>query len=152
MASVETFRSIADHKAGPVNPNDAMCFWLIAKGKVQRNTRNTSSWMKFVFTFNCLIRPMCATVVFHLHLLTAWLISHIIVFAGVMLLSLNFLKGYFSSYFQQLCKLYAQTSGNVLHNNQMVPSLKDAFSSSIPCLENFRLSGSSIWAYNEGIH
>ena len=37
-------------------------------------------------------------------------------------------------------------------NNQMVPSLKDAFSSGIPCLKNFRLSGSSIWAYSEGIH
>ena len=43
---------IADHKAGPVNSNDAMCFWLIARGTLQRNTRNTSSWMRFVYTFN----------------------------------------------------------------------------------------------------
>ena len=48
---------IADHKAGPVNSNDAICFWLIARGTLQRNTRNTSSWMRFVYTFICLIPP-----------------------------------------------------------------------------------------------
>ena len=38
--------------------------------------------MRFAYTFICLIPPMHATVVFHLHLLIASLISHIIVFAG----------------------------------------------------------------------
>ena len=36
-ASGETFRSIADHKAGLVDRDDAMCFWLIVRGTLQSN-------------------------------------------------------------------------------------------------------------------
>ena len=56
MASVETFRSIADNKAGPVDPDGAMCFWLIVKGTLRRNHKKRILMNEVcMYAFICLL-------------------------------------------------------------------------------------------------
>lgn len=70
MASVETFRSVADNKAGPVDPGDAMRFWLIVKGTLRRNHKK-----------RILMNEVCMYA-FNLLIISLTLIVTIIMFSG----------------------------------------------------------------------
>ena len=53
---METFRGVADNKAGPVDPSDAMRFWLIVKGTLRRNHKKRILMNEVcMYTFICLL-------------------------------------------------------------------------------------------------
>ena len=53
---METFRSVADNKAGPVDPGDAMRFWLIVKGTLRRNHKKRILMNEVcMYAFICLL-------------------------------------------------------------------------------------------------
>ena len=53
---METFRSVADNKADPVDPGDAMRFWLIVKGTLRRNHKKRILMNEVcMYAFICLL-------------------------------------------------------------------------------------------------
>ena len=77
MASVETFHSIADNKAGPVDPGDAMRFWLIVKGTLWRNHKKL---ILRLMNESCMYAVICLLCVHYFSIIISLIWSHNYVF------------------------------------------------------------------------